>query len=90
MQHTPLPPDQPDCKLEKVLVALMVWSNSTHLANFGTAKLWPIYFLFGNISKYIHGQPNSGAFQRVAYILSLPDSLWPLSVVNGVHKNGTS
>jgi hypothetical protein len=74
VQRAPLPPDQPDCKLEKVVIALMVWSDSTHLANFGTAKLWPIYFLFGNISKYIYGQPNSGACQHVAYIPSLPDS----------------
>jgi hypothetical protein len=74
VQRAPLPPDQPDCKLEKVIVALMVWSDSTHLANFGTAKLWPIYFLFGNVSKYISGQPNSGACQHVAYIPSLPDS----------------
>jgi hypothetical protein len=74
VQRAPLPPDQPGCKLEKVIAALMVWSDSTHLANFGTAKLWPIYFLFGNVSKYIHGQPNSGACQHVAYIPSLPDS----------------
>jgi len=74
VQRAPLPPDQPNCKLEKVIVALMVWSDSTRLANFGTAKLWPIYFLFGNVSKYIHGQPNSGACQHVAYIPSLPDS----------------
>ena len=74
VQRAPLPPDQPDCKLEKVVAALMIWSDSTHLANFGTAKLWPIYLLFGNISKYIHGQPNSGACQHVAYIPSLPDS----------------
>jgi hypothetical protein len=74
VQRAPLPPDQLDCKLEKVIVALMVWSDSTHLANFGTAKLWPIYFLFGNASKYIHGQPNSGVCQHVAYIPSLPDS----------------
>jgi Plavaka transposase len=74
VQRAPLPPDQPDCKLEKVVAALMVWSDSTHLANFGTAKLWPIYLLFGNASKYIRGQPNSGACQHVAYIPSLPDS----------------
>jgi hypothetical protein len=74
VQRAHLPPDQLDCKLEKVVAALMVWSDSTHLANFGTAKLWPIYFLFGNASKYIRGQPNSGACQHVAYIPSLPDS----------------
>jgi len=74
VQRAPLPPDQPDCQLEKVVVALMVWSDSTHLANFGTAKLWPIYLFFGNVSKYIRGQPNSGACQHIAYIPSLPDS----------------
>ena len=74
VQRAPLPPDEPDCKREKVVAALMFWSDSTHLANFGTAKLWPIYLFFGNISKYIRGQPNSGACQHVAYIPSLPDS----------------
>jgi Plavaka transposase len=74
MQHAPLFPDKLDCKLEKVVAALMFWSDSTHLANFGTAKLWPIYLLFGNISKYICGQPNLGACQHVVYIPSLPDS----------------
>ncbi|KAJ7661178.1 hypothetical protein B0H17DRAFT_1212295 [Mycena rosella] len=70
-----LPPDNPDCKPEKVFGALMFWSDSTHLANFGNAKLWPIYILFGNLSKYIRGKPNSGAKHRVAYIPSLPDSV---------------
>ena len=74
VQRAPLPPNEPDCKREKVVAALMFWSDSTHLANFGTAKLWPIYLLFGNVSKYIRGQPNSGACQHVAYIPSLPDS----------------
>jgi hypothetical protein len=74
VQRAPLPPDELDCKREKVIAALMFWSDSTHLANFGTAKLWPIYLFFGNISKYIRGQPNSGACQHVAYIPSLPDS----------------
>ena len=30
--------------------------------------------LFGNVSKYVCGQPNSGACQHVAYIPFLPDS----------------
>jgi hypothetical protein len=74
VQRAPLPPNEPDCKREKVVAALMFWSDSTHLANFGTAKLWPIYLLFGNVSKYIRGRPNSGACEHVAYIPSLPDS----------------
>ena len=67
------PTDDPDCKCEKAVAAIMFWSDSTHLANFGTAKLWPVYMLFGNLSKYIRGQPTSGACQHVAYIPSLPD-----------------
>jgi hypothetical protein len=74
VQRVPLPPDELDCKWEKVVAALMFWSDSTHLANFGTAKLWPIYLLFGNVSKYVRGQPSLGACQHVAYIPSLPDS----------------
>ena len=74
VQCAPLPPNEPDCKQEKAIAALMFWSDSTHLANFGTTKLWPIYLLFGNVSKYIRGQPNLGACQHIAYIPSLPDS----------------
>ena len=63
------------CKREKVVAALMFWSDATHLASFGTAKLWPIYMLFGNLSKYVRCQPDSGATKHVAYIPTLPDSL---------------
>jgi hypothetical protein len=88
VQRAPLPPNEPDCKREKVVAALMFWSDSTHLANFGTAKLWPIYLLFGNVSKYIRGQPNSGACQHVAYIPSLPDSFQDFAT-NFCRKWGT-
>ena len=33
----------------------MFWSDATHLATFGMVKLWPIYLLFGNLSKYVRG-----------------------------------
>jgi len=65
------PPDDLGCKLEKVIAALMFWSDSTHLANFGTAKLWPIYLFFGNLSKYIRSRPSSGACNHLAYIPSV-------------------
>jgi len=47
------PTGDPTCKCEKVVAALMFWSDATHLATFGTAKMWPIYMLFGNLSKYV-------------------------------------
>ena len=69
--RSPPPPDDPGCKLEKVIAALMFWSDSTHLTNFGVAKLWPIYLFFGNLSKYIRSQPSSGACKHLAYIPSV-------------------
>ena len=74
VQHATLPPDDPDCKWEKVVIAMMFWSDSTHLANFGMAKLWPIYMMIGNLSKYICALPSSGACMHVAYIPHLADS----------------
>ncbi|KAJ3750342.1 hypothetical protein DFH05DRAFT_1388622, partial [Lentinula detonsa] len=73
IQHAPT--DDRNCKREKIVAALMCWSDATHLANFGTAKLWPIYMLFGNLSKYIRASPNSGAVHHFAYIPSIPDSV---------------
>ncbi|TEB23984.1 hypothetical protein FA13DRAFT_1577104, partial [Coprinellus micaceus] len=75
IQRAKNPPEDPNCKREKVVAAIMLWSDSTHLANFGTAKLWPVYMFLGNLSKYVRALPNSGACQHVAYIPSLPDSL---------------
>jgi hypothetical protein len=73
VQRTPT--DNPSCKWEKVVAAIMFWSDATHLAAFGTAKMWPVYMLFGNLSKYIRCQPNSGAIKHLAYIPTFPDSL---------------
>ncbi|KAJ3855522.1 hypothetical protein EV368DRAFT_72215 [Lentinula lateritia] len=67
------PTDDKDCKQEKVVAVLMCWSDATQLANFGTAKLWPIYMLFGNLSKYIQASPNTGAIHHLAYIPTIPD-----------------
>lgn len=61
----------PDCNLEKVVAGLMFWSDSTHLAQFGTAKLWPIYLFFGNMSKLWRGKPNSNLSEHLAYIPSV-------------------
>jgi len=62
---------EPNCKLERVVACLMYWSDSTRLANFGTAKVWPLYMYFGNLSKYVRARPNSGACHHLAYIPSV-------------------
>jgi hypothetical protein len=68
--HGETPPDEGPCNLEKVVAAVMFLSDATHLANFGTAKAWPIYLMLGNLSKYIRALPNSGAMYHLAYIPS--------------------
>jgi hypothetical protein len=63
--------NEPGCKLEKVILGLMFWSDSTHLASFGTASVWPLYMYFANLSKYFRGKPNSSASHHIAYIPSV-------------------
>lgn len=70
-RHASPDPEDPHCKHEKVVAGIMIWSDSTHLANFGTAKLWPIYMYFANLTKYIRAIPGSGACQHIAYIPSV-------------------
>ncbi|OSX62623.1 hypothetical protein POSPLADRAFT_1117667, partial [Postia placenta MAD-698-R-SB12] len=66
-------PPEPGCQLERVIVGLMFWSDSMHLANFGSAKVWPIYLYFGNLSKYIRACPSKHAGHHVAYIPSVSE-----------------
>ncbi|KAF9056169.1 hypothetical protein BJ165DRAFT_1522113 [Panaeolus papilionaceus] len=71
---SPCDPDDPTCSREKVVAALMFSSDATHLTNFGNSKAWPIYFMLGNLSKYIRALPNGGGMHHLAYIPSLPES----------------
>ena len=57
---------EPGCGLERVVVALMFWSDATHLTNFGTAKLWPCCLFFGNESKYCRCKPTCHLCSHVA------------------------
>ncbi len=66
--HSNLPPHP---HLETVIAAFMFWSDSTHLANFGNAALWPLYSFFGNMSKYTRAKPTSKACHHQAYIPSV-------------------
>ena len=70
-----VPTDDPSCKQEKVVMALMFWLDVMQLATFRTAKMWPIYMLFGNLSKYVRCQPNSGTTKHLTYIPPFPDLL---------------
>jgi hypothetical protein len=62
---------EPGCSLERVIAGLMFFSDATHLANFGTAKAWPLYLYFGNLSKYARSSPTSGACHLVGFLPSV-------------------
>ena len=59
-------PGRPD--MPTAIIALQLYSDSTHLANFGSAALWPFYLYIGNQSKYERGKPTQYAAHHVAYI----------------------
>ena len=61
-------PPEVGCTLERVIASLMLWSDSTHLANFGTASLWLLYLFFGNQSKWVRRKPKTSSCHHVAYI----------------------
>ncbi|KAJ3751241.1 hypothetical protein DFH05DRAFT_1532440 [Lentinula detonsa] len=66
-------PKPADPNADTVIAWLMLWSDSTHLANFGTPSLWPIYMYFGNLSKYTRCKPSSYAAHHIAYIPKIAD-----------------
>jgi hypothetical protein len=60
-------PREEGCDIPRVVVALMFWSDATHLTTFGNAKLWPLYMYFGNESKYRRCKPSCNLANHVAY-----------------------
>src|SRR5260370_21269952 len=57
--------------LEAVSVPLLLYLDSTHLANFGNSSSWPVYMFFGSQSKYIRAMPTSSACHHIAYMPSV-------------------
>ena len=64
-------PNEPGCNLEKAIAAALVFSDSTHLTNFGVASLWPGYLLWGNQTKYERSKPSSFAAHHFVYMQSV-------------------
>ena len=70
-------PPEPGCNLPRRVIALMFWSDATHLTAFGTAKLWPLYVYMGNESKYVRCRPSCNLCSHAAYFqtVCLPNSI---------------
>ncbi|THV01765.1 hypothetical protein K435DRAFT_606049, partial [Dendrothele bispora CBS 962.96] len=58
-------------EVENIVIWVMVWSDSTHLAQFGTASLWPIYIYISNLSKYIRCNRSAFTANHLVYIPSI-------------------
>lgn len=59
--------EESGCTLPRVLVGLMLGSDSTHLTSFGSSSLWPGYLYFGNESKYRRSKPSCKLCNHIAY-----------------------
>ena len=57
-----------DCQLERVIAGIMLWSDSTQLAQFSHASAWLVYLFFGNLSKYARHTPNTPTCHPIAFI----------------------
>ncbi|KAL0058886.1 hypothetical protein AAF712_014424 [Marasmius tenuissimus] len=66
---------RPEGSPEVGIVGIMLYSDSTQLANFGEASLWPAYLTFGNWSKYDRLKPSALAMNHVIYFPSLPKTV---------------
>lgn len=64
-------PREPGCNFERVILALQFWSDATQLANFGSAKLWPVYMYFGNQPKWARSRSDMHSCHDVAHIPSV-------------------
>ncbi|KAG1861513.1 hypothetical protein DFJ58DRAFT_725694 [Suillus subalutaceus] len=75
-------PGEPECNLPCTVVALMLWSDTTHLTTFGNTKLWPVYMYFGKarntVSRYLNWEAEAFTLPWIGLCSGLSVSL-PLS-----------
>lgn len=65
-----LPADEPDI-YPRAIAGIMLWSDATHVAEFGQQSVWPIYLALGNQSKYERARSGSHAMHHIAYLPSV-------------------
>lgn len=63
--------------LQRVVIALMFWSDATQLTSFGGSSLWPCYLFFGNEPKHQWAEPLKRLGQHIAYFLKASPTLDP-------------
>jgi hypothetical protein len=69
VQNIKLNPNEDD--VERVVAPIIFASDSTHLAQFGDASLWPVYQMYGAEDQYIRSMPTVGSCDHIAYVPSV-------------------
>jgi len=67
------------CNLEKVIAGIMLWSDSTQLAQFSHALAWLVYLFLGNLSKYARQAADTQVCHPIAFIPPVSAVLDPLN-----------
>ena len=80
-EHEKIRAQPRNCDLETFVIPILIWSDSTHLASFGTASLWPMYLYIGNHTKYTRCKPSSFSAHHLAYMPKVCAFLfcWPVN-----------
>lgn len=61
--------------IDHFVLPIILYSDSTHLANFGNASLWPLYMYLGGVSKYMRCKSTEMVCYHLAYIPSVRTSI---------------
>jgi hypothetical protein len=79
--------------VETVIAGIIFYLDSTHLAQFGTKKAWPIYMFFAKEPKYSQNKPTKFSAQHMAYIPEVCSSykvwLWNASIHSFTYRSLT-
>jgi hypothetical protein len=78
--------------IDNFVLPVQLYSDSTHLANFGDASLWPLYGWFGGWSKYDRNKSSLSTCQHLAYICSVRtfSSILYIPAVTDFHVSATT
>ncbi|KZV87861.1 hypothetical protein EXIGLDRAFT_571190, partial [Exidia glandulosa HHB12029] len=72
--HIPTEHEKGGGNLPRAIFAIMLGSDETLLAQFGTSSAWPEYLMAGNQTKYERAKPSMHAVHQIAYFVRLPDA----------------
>jgi hypothetical protein len=74
-----------NCKLPRVVAAVMLGSDALQLSAFSTKKAWVLYMWLGNLSKYERCKPSSNSCFELAHIPSVSIFFLTIALASDIH-----